>query len=172
MGNGYRYNVIVAGGWRLCWTESMVRCGRCYILYITFLYYIALQYCTVQYNKVAAGGGGGELQLQPRGGAAGAGRHRAQVPECSTMQCSTVQYSTVQTVQWVAGAPRSGGSGQRISQIWNMFENYGIVFCSLDWILNLTQERVWADIRKSRGKGWWTLFWSQRAQSSLHGSLV
>ena len=47
-----------------------------------------------------AGGGGGELQLQPRGGAAGAGRHRAQVPERSTVQYSTVQYSTVQlTVQ-------------------------------------------------------------------------
>ena len=38
--------------------------------------------------------------------------------QCSTVQYSTVQYSTTHsTVQCVAGAPQSGGSGRRISQI-------------------------------------------------------
>ena len=55
------------------------------------LQYITVHYITVQYSTVVAGGGGGELQLQPRGRAAGAGRHRTQVPERSTVQYSTVQ---------------------------------------------------------------------------------
>ena len=99
----------------------MVRCGRCCILYITFLYYIALQYCTVQYNKVVAGGGGGELQLQPRGGAAGAGRHRAQVPECSTVQYSTVQSSVLQVHH---GLEDRGSSSRRFETCLKMMELY------------------------------------------------
>ena len=79
------------------------------------LQYITVHYITVQYSTVVAGGGGGELQLQPRGRAAGAGRHRAQVSQNRTVLYSivqlTVQYSTVHstvccrcTTVWRIGA--------------------------------------------------------------------